>query len=75
VMFAVIFSLSVAGLGNLTTIASGVLSTAIAGGAVISLLFGVIKDYTTWEIAFLLPAFCYLYILYFGIRGYRFKKY
>ncbi len=74
IMFAVIFSLSIKGLGGLTTIASGVLSTAIAGGAVISLLFGLIKDYTTWKIAFLLPAACYMYILYYGVRGYRYKK-
>lgn len=74
IMFAVIFSLSIAGLGNSTSIASGVLSTAIAGGAVISLLFGVIKDYTTWGLAFLLPGICYVYILYYGIFGYRERK-
>lgn len=71
IMFAVIFSLAVAGVGSLTTLASGVLSTAIAGGAIISLLFGVLKDNGTWALAFMLPALCYLYILFYGWNGYK----
>lgn len=74
IMFAVIFSLSVAGLGRLTTIASGVLSTAIAGGAIVSLLFGLIRDNGNWAMAFLVPAICYLYILYYSLKGYRAGK-
>lgn len=73
IMFAVIFSLSVAGLGKDTTRASGLLSTAIVGGAVISTLQGLVRDHSNWQLAFLLPVFCYLYIGYFGWRGYRSK--
>lgn len=72
-MFAIIFSLSVNGLGNLTTRASGFLSTAIAGGAIISFSQGVLKDYYTWPIAFILPILCYLYILFYGLNGYKSK--
>lgn len=71
VMFAIIFSLAVRGLGNYTTQASGLLSTAIVGGAVISFLVGVLKDHTTWYVAFMIPVACYLYLLYYGINGYR----
>ena len=71
IMFAVIFSLAVAGLGSLTTLASGVLSTAIAGGAVISVLVGVLKDNGTWTLAFMLPALCYVYIFFYGCYGYK----
>lgn len=71
VMFAIIFSLSVNGLGKFTTQASGLLSTAIVGGAIISLAQGVLKDYSTWSVAFMLPLACYLYILFFGLNGYK----
>ena len=73
VMFAIIFSLSVNGLGSYTTRASGFLSTAIVGGAIISFSQGFIKDNFTWQIAFLIPLVCYLYILYFGVSGHKSK--
>lgn len=73
VMFAVIFSLSVEGLGKYTTKASGILSTAIAGGAIVSFSQGYIKDHSTWAVAFLLPMICYAYIMFFGINGYKRK--
>ena len=73
VMFAIIFSLSVNGLGSYTTRASGFLSTAIVGGAIISFSQGFIKDNFTWQIAFLIPLVCYLYILFFGVSGHKSK--
>lgn len=73
VMFAIIFSLSVEGLGPYTTKASGILSTAIAGGAIVSFSQGYTKDHFTWAIAFMIPLLCYLYILFFGINGYKAK--
>ena len=71
IMFAVIFSMAVSGLGRHTTMASGMLSTAIVGGAVISLLTGFLKDHYSWSIAFLIPVLCYLYILFYGINGFK----
>lgn len=71
VMFAVIFSLSVKGLSTYTTQASGLLSTAIAGGAIVSLTQGFIKDHFSWQVAFLVPVICYLYILFYGISGHK----
>lgn len=73
VMFAIIFSLSVAGLGKLATQASGILSTAISGGAVIVILQGFLIDKTSWAMAFIIPALCYLYIIFFGMRERRKK--
>lgn len=73
VMFAIIFSLSVNGLGKYTTQASGILSTAIVGGAVISFVQGSLIDNFTWPVAFMLPLLCYVYILFFGLNGYRSK--
>lgn len=73
IMFAIIFSLSVEGLGQYTTQGSGILSTAIAGGAVISYSQGVLIDNYSWQLAFLLPIVCYLYILFYGLNGYKQK--
>ncbi|WP_128544585.1 sugar MFS transporter [Larkinella soli] len=71
VMFAIIFSLSVSGLGRYTTRASGLLSTAIAGGAVVSYFQGVLIDLSGWAVAFSLPMLCYIYILFYGLDGYK----
>ncbi|WP_257659184.1 sugar MFS transporter [Parapedobacter lycopersici] len=71
VMFAIIFSLAVKGLGKYTTQASGLLSSAIVGGAVIPYLQGLLKDEFTWTIAFMLPLCCYVYLVFYGLHGYR----
>ncbi len=73
VMFATIFSLSVSGLKEYTTRASGLLSTAIVGGAIISFAQGIIKDNYDWRIAFILPLLCYVYIVFYGMNGYKSK--
>lgn len=76
IMFPVIFTLAVAGLGRHTEDASGLLSAAIVGGAVIPPLFGLIADshlggggVHAWRLAFALPVLCYAYILWYGLRG------
>ncbi len=71
IMFATIFSLSVNGVGKHTTAASGLLSTAICGGAVISYLQGFVKDHYDWHTAFMIPLICYLYILFYGLNGHK----
>ncbi|MBL1410669.1 sugar MFS transporter [Sphingobacterium faecale] len=71
IMFATIFSLAVNGLGSMTTRASGLLSTAIVGGAFIPYLQGLVLDRFTWEIAFIIPVFCFAFIAYYGWNGYR----
>ncbi|MGV3601256.1 MAG: sugar MFS transporter [Dyadobacter fermentans] len=73
IMFATIFSLSVAGLESYATRASGWLSTAIVGGSVISFGQGWLIDHYNWQIAFMLPLLCYVFILFFGLNGYRTK--
>lgn len=73
IMFAVIFSLSVGGLGNYTTRASGLLSTAIVGGAIVPYAQGFVRDHSTWTMAFIIPLICYLYIVFYGLNGYKSK--
>ena len=71
IMFPSIFALGVAELGPLTGDGSGVLNMAIVGGAVIPLLAGALADKIGIQHAFVLPAVCYLYILYYALRGSR----
>lgn len=73
IMFAVIFSLSVGGLGNYTTRASGLLSTAIVGGAIVPYAQGLVRDHSTWTMAFIIPLVCYLFIVFYGLNGYKSK--
>ena len=69
VMFPSIFTLGIAELGPLTSKGSGLLVTAIVGGAVIPELEGLLADHIGIHRAFILPALCYIYIAFYGFRG------
>src|SRR6185312_2345867 len=63
VMFPCIFTLGVAEMGPLTGEASGLLVTAIVGGALISEAQGVLADHIGIHHAFIVPVFCYAFIV------------
>jgi len=69
IMFPTIFTLGIEGLGVLTGEGSGLLNTAIVGGAILPWIQGFIADRLGIHHAFILPAICYLYILLFAIKG------
>lgn len=69
VMFPTIFTLGIAELGPLTGDGSGLLIMAILGGALIPPAQGWIADHVGIHHAFILPAICYLYIVYYAFRG------
>ena len=69
VMFPTIFTIAIDRLGRYTEQGSGILCTAIVGGAFIPGLQGLIADKAGLHISFLLPAVCYLYIAWYGIKG------
>jgi MFS transporter, FHS family, L-fucose permease len=71
IMFPSIFALGVAGLGSLTGDGSGVLVMAIVGGAIIPEIQGALADHIGIQRAFILPAVCYLYILFYALKGSR----
>ena len=68
IMFPTIFSLALHGLGKFTGQGSGILCMAIVGGAVIPFVQGMFADTVGLQPSFLVPAACYLFILYFGIK-------
>jgi len=69
IMFPTIFTLGVAELGPLTGNGSGILNMAIVGGAILPVIQGVIADHIGLQHAFFIPLICYLYILFYGVRG------
>ncbi len=71
IMFPTIFTLGIDGLGKLTSQGSSVLIMAIVGGAIIPLAQGALADTYGIQHAFILPALCYLYIVYYGFKGSR----
>jgi len=69
VMFPTIFALAVAHLGTLTGKGSGLINMAIVGGAVMPPIQGVLADHLNLHVSFIVPAACYLYVLYYGLVG------
>ena len=71
VMFPSIFTLGIAKLGPLTGDGSGLMIMAIVGGAILPVLQGVLADRVGIHHAFVIPVVCYLYIIYYALRGAR----
>jgi FHS family L-fucose permease-like MFS transporter len=68
VMFPTIFSMALSRLGSLTGQGSGVLCMAIVGGALVPFAQGMVADSAGLHLSFLVPAACYIYIFYFGLK-------
>ena len=71
IMFPTIFSLGTKGLGKFTGAASGIISTAIVGGALVPVLQGLVIDNVGLMISYVIPAVCYVYIVFFATQGYK----
>lgn len=70
IMFPTIFTLGIKGLKEgQEKKGSGLLATAILGGAIVPLLTGLLADRLGLHHAFVLPVICYVYIAYFGMRN------
>jgi FHS family L-fucose permease-like MFS transporter len=68
IMFPTIFTLGIGELGDLKPLGSGILCTAIVGGAFIPPAVGAIADGSGFAVALVLPVLCYLYIQYFAAK-------
>jgi FHS family L-fucose permease-like MFS transporter len=71
VMWPCIFPLSLKGLGRFTSQGSGILVTMVVGGAVIPEIQGLLADKFDYQHSFAIVLLCYLYILFFALRGHR----
>lgn len=70
-MWPAIFPLAIDGLGKFTKIGSALLIMAIAGGAILPLLYGSLSEIWNSKDAYLMMVPCYLFILYFAMKGHR----
>jgi MFS transporter, FHS family, L-fucose permease len=69
IMFPSIFALAIEGLGPLTGKGSGLLVAAIVGGAAVPELQGFLADHIGIHHAFFLPVLCYVYIIFYALKG------
>jgi FHS family L-fucose permease-like MFS transporter len=69
IMFPSLFTLGIKEMGDLTGKASGVMMSAAVGAAVIPVLQGTLADQIGIHYSFLVPAVCYLYIVFYGLEG------
>lgn len=75
IMFPNIFSLAVKDLDKAhLSGASGLINALILGGAIIPPIMGGVSDSFGYTWAFLVPAFCYLYIFYYAIKGAQIRR-
>lgn len=71
IMWSNIFTLSIDGLGKFTSQGSGLLVTAIVGGAILPLIQGFLADNVGLQMSYIVPVFAFGYILYYGLKGYK----
>jgi FHS family L-fucose permease-like MFS transporter len=71
-MWSNIFTLSIDGLGKNTSQGSSLLVMMILGGAIVPLIVGAVADLIGgYHYAFFIPIVCYLYLAYYGWKGYK----
>jgi FHS family L-fucose permease-like MFS transporter len=68
IMFPTIFSMALHKLGKQTGQGSGILCMAIVGGALVPFAQGLLADTIGLQWSFFVPAACYTFILYFGLK-------
>lgn len=71
VMWPCIFPLGIRNLGTATSAGSGLMVTMVMGGAFIPLFQGWLADVVGYQYSFIVCLICYLYILYFAVKGYK----
>lgn len=69
IMFPTIFALSVRGLGTKTKDGSALVIMSIVGGAVFPVIMGRVSDVSNIQVAYVVPAVCFLMVLYFAIKN------
>jgi len=74
IMFPTIFALGIKDLGPKTKKASSFIVMSIVGGAVFPPVMGLIADKFNMSVGFFAPIPFFVFILYFGLKGYKIKS-
>jgi len=76
IMFPTIFALGIKELGEETKLAAAFLVMSIIGGGLAPVIMGLISDKTgSMQIAHIVPLICFVFVLYYGLRGYKIKSF
>jgi glucose/galactose transporter len=73
-IFPAIWPLAIDGLGRFTKLGSSLLIMAIAGGAVLPPLYGLLADYSSPQRAYWLVIPCYFFLLFYGTVGHKIRR-
>ncbi|GAB3290786.1 L-fucose:H+ symporter permease [Hymenobacter humi] len=73
IMFPTIFSLSIRGLGAKTKEGSSLVIMSIVGGAIFPVIAGRVSDASNIQVAYVVPALCFLVVLYFAVQNLNVK--
>lgn len=71
IMWPAIWPLAIDGLGRFTKIGSALLIMAIAGGALLPLLYGWLVDAASASLAYWVTVPCYLFIFWYAFSGHK----
>lgn len=74
IMWSNVFTLAIDGLESRTAEASSILIMMILGGAVLPPLQGMLADTIGIRLSFIVPMISYIYLLYYGLAGYKTGK-
>ena len=70
-MWPALWPLAMANLGKFTKAGSSLLTMAIAGGAVMPWVQGLVQDAFSYQTSYWVSVPCFLFILYYGLAGYK----
>lgn len=70
-MWPAIFPLSIKGLGRFTKTGSALLIMAIAGGAILPLIYAWVSQHSSPQAGYWIMLPCYLFIGYFAVKGHK----
>lgn len=73
ILWSNIFTLAIKDLGKYTSQASSLLVMMIVGGALVPILQGAVADNIGIQLSFIIPVFCYAYLIFYGLKGYQVK--
>lgn len=73
ILWSNIFTLAIKDLGKYTSQASSLLIMMIVGGAIVPIIQGSIADWIGIQLSFIVPIFCYAYLIFYGLQGYQVK--
>jgi fucose permease len=74
IVWPAVWPLAIHGLGKFIKTGSALLIMGIAGGALLPLIWGSLAEVWSPQQAYWIAVPCYLFILYFGLAGYKVKR-